>query len=81
MQGSGSGLMCRANKFHTMVKSMVSVLGGYGKPFTVKMRKGVTMDKNIAHNFVSYCRDSGVSLVTVCDPKLNIILKLAICIM
>lgn len=57
--------MCRVNKFQTMVKSMVAVLKGYGKPFTVKMRRGVTMDKNIAHNFISYCRDAGVSLVTV----------------
>ncbi|CAL8122763.1 unnamed protein product [Orchesella dallaii] len=64
-QGAGSGLMCRVNKFHTMIKSMVSVLGGYGKPFTVKMRKGLSTDKNIADKFISYCRDSGVSLVTL----------------
>ncbi|ODM97729.1 tRNA-dihydrouridine(47) synthase [NAD(P)(+)]-like [Orchesella cincta] len=64
-QGAGSGLMNRFNKFNAMVRSMVSVLGGQGKPFTVKMRKGVHMDKNIADKFILYCRNAGVSLVTL----------------
>lgn len=58
--------MCRTNKFHSMVKGMSKVLASQDKPFTVKMRTGVKLDKNIAHTLIEYCRDNGVSAVTVC---------------
>ncbi|CAG7826266.1 unnamed protein product, partial [Allacma fusca] len=63
--GAGSGLMNRKKKFQTMVKTMTSYMGSLGKPFTVKMRTGIKIDKNFAHTLIPFCRDSGVSMVTL----------------
>ncbi len=66
MQGAGSGLMCRTNKFNSLVKGMTKTLAAIDKPFTVKMRTGIKLEKNIAHTYIEYCRDAGVAAVTVC---------------
>lgn len=63
--------MCRGNKFHSLVKGMTKVLAAKDKAFTVKMRTGIKMDKNIAHSYVEFCRDNGVSAVTVSQHILS----------
>jgi tRNA-dihydrouridine synthase len=57
--------MTRTNKFQSFVRGMTSVLSARDKPFTVKMRTGIKLDKNIAHSLIEFCRDNGVAAVTV----------------
>jgi len=64
-QGAGSGLMCRTNQLHAVVKGMSAALQSRGKSFTVKMRAGVKTDKYIAHNIIPHLKESGVAMVTL----------------
>ncbi len=57
--------MCRKNKFESVVKCMTATLGSIGKPFTVKMRTGVKIGKYFAHTLIPFCKNTGVSMLTV----------------
>lgn len=61
-KGEGCALMGKSNKFEQIIRSMNSVLD---IPLTVKMRVGISDNKNIAHHLVPKLRDWGVSLVTL----------------
>jgi tRNA-dihydrouridine synthase 3 len=54
--------MGKMTKFENIVRNMTSVLD---IPLTVKMRTGITSDKNTAHSLIPRLRDAGVSLITV----------------
>lgn len=69
LQGAGSALMRRVNRFHEIVHSMVQVSN---IPITVKIRTGISESKNTAHTLVPKLRDWGVALTTV---SLCILLK------
>ncbi|XP_046573550.1 tRNA-dihydrouridine(47) synthase [NAD(P)(+)]-like [Haliotis rubra] len=61
-RGEGAALMSKPNKLEQIVKSMTSVLD---VPLTLKMRTGISSDKDIAHNLIPKLRDWGVSEVTL----------------
>ncbi|XP_071102844.1 tRNA-dihydrouridine(47) synthase [NAD(P)(+)]-like [Haliotis cracherodii] len=61
-RGEGSALMSKPNKLEQIVKSMTTVLD---VPLTLKMRTGISSDKDIAHNLIPRLRDWGVSEVTL----------------
>lgn len=54
--------MHRERVLKSIVESMTKVMT---IPLTVKTRTGVSMGKNIAHNFMPHFRDLGASLITV----------------
>lgn len=62
LQGEGCALMGKMTKYENIVRCMNSVLD---IPLTVKMRTGLTDNKNTAHMLIPRLRDAGVSLVTV----------------
>ncbi|RUS84988.1 hypothetical protein EGW08_007233 [Elysia chlorotica] len=62
-KGGGSALMGKATKLEQICRSMVGVMGN--TPLTVKLRKGVFDDRNVAHQIIPRLRDAGVALVTV----------------
>ena len=55
--------MGKATKLEQICRSMIGVMGN--TPLTVKLRKGVFDDRNVAHQIIPRLRDAGVSLVTV----------------
>ncbi|GFS00405.1 tRNA-dihydrouridine(47) synthase [NAD(P)(+)] [Elysia marginata] len=62
-KGCGSALMGKATKLEQICRSMIGVMGS--TPLTVKLRKGVFDDRNVAHQIIPRLRDAGVELVTV----------------
>lgn len=62
-KGMGSALMGKATKLEQICRSMIGVMGN--TPLTVKLRKGVFDDRNVAHQIIPRLRDAGVSLVTI----------------
>ena len=46
-RGMGSGLMVRKKPLEVMIKSITEIMH---RPLTVKIRTGIYMDKNIAHD-------------------------------
>ncbi|KAI5749045.1 hypothetical protein M8J76_004230 [Diaphorina citri] len=61
-QGSGSGLLQRANILQSVITCMNEVSS---LPITVKTRTGIHRDNNIIHNFMPKFRDWGASLITL----------------
>ncbi|XP_067649941.1 tRNA-dihydrouridine(47) synthase [NAD(P)(+)]-like [Haliotis asinina] len=61
-RGEGAALMSKPNKLEQIVKSMTTVLD---VPLTLKMRTGISSDKDIAHTLIPKLRDWGVSEVTL----------------
>lgn len=61
-KGMGSGLMVRKRALEVMVRSMSDILTC---PLTVKMRKGVYNDKNIAHNLFPSLESWGAKALTI----------------
>jgi len=61
-KGMGSGLMQRKRPLEVMVRTMSSILS---RPLTVKMRKGVYDDKNIAHQMFPALKSWGAQALTI----------------
>lgn len=61
-QGSGSGLLQRANVLQSVITCMNNVSQ---LPITVKTRTGIHRDKNIIHNFMPKFGNWGASLITL----------------
>lgn len=61
-QGSGCGMLNRANILETVVKSASQILN---IPFTIKTRTGIYLDKPIAHNLMPKFRDWGVAMINI----------------
>lgn len=61
-QGAGSGLLRRERVLESVVRCMSQVLS---IPLTVKLRTGVSNDKNIAHTLVKKFGEWGASLITL----------------
>ncbi|KAK7865586.1 hypothetical protein R5R35_010117 [Gryllus longicercus] len=61
-QGAGSGLLRRERILESVVRSMSEVLT---VPLTVKLRTGVSNNKNIAHTLVPKFGEWGASLITL----------------
>ena len=55
--------MGKATKLEQICRSMIGVMGS--TPLTVKLRKGVFDDRNVAHQIIPRLREAGVALVTV----------------
>jgi len=61
-KGMGSGLMQRKRPLEVMVRTMSAILT---RPLTLKMRKGVYDDKNIAHTMFPALKSWGAQALTI----------------
>jgi len=61
-KGMGSGLMQRKRPLEVMVRTMSAILS---RPLTLKMRKGVYDDKNIAHQLFPILKSWGAEALTI----------------